>query len=197
MSSIRILLYPISWSFILSSLRSLKAPGIISCSSGIFDLSPTDSIIQECILSLPLNQDPFLHARSYLLSLKLKVTSITVWCRMLKDSPLYAILSVFSFCDTPGIGTFYDFFSRIWQDGRDNLSPNGRFPKMRLPKGKKNKAMSTHLCPIFIVHFSEFSFPAQYSVINFQSESHSVRFQEVIMLCIISSFPYFSVSLFN
>ena len=42
------------------------------------DLSPTDSIIQECILSLPLNQDPFLHARSYLLSLKLKVTSITV-----------------------------------------------------------------------------------------------------------------------
>ena len=41
------------------------------------------------------------------------------------------------------------------------------------------------------VHFSEFSFPAQYSVINFQSESHSVRFQEVIMLCIISSFPYF------
>ena len=35
MSSIRILLYPISWSFILSSLRSLKAPWIISCSSGI------------------------------------------------------------------------------------------------------------------------------------------------------------------
>lgn len=26
------------------------------------DLSPTDSIIQECILSLPLNQDPFLPA---------------------------------------------------------------------------------------------------------------------------------------
>lgn len=33
------------------------------------DLSPTDSIIQECILSLPLNQDPFLHARSYLKNL--------------------------------------------------------------------------------------------------------------------------------
>lgn len=108
---------------------------------------------------------------------------------MLKDSPLYTILSGFSFCDTPGIGTFYDFFSRIWQDGRNTLSPNGRFPKMRLPKGKRQGIVPT-MSNIY-VHFSEFSFPAQYSVINFQSESHSVRFQEVIMLCIISSFPYF------
>lgn len=72
---------------------------------------------------------------------------------MLKDSPLYTILSGFSFCDTPGIGTFYDFFSRIWQDGRNTLSPNGRFPKMRLPKGKKTRH-STHyvqyLCPFAI-----------------------------------------------
>lgn len=95
----------------------------------------------------------------------------------------------FFFCDTPGIGTFYDFFSRIWQDGRNTLSPNGRFPKMRLPKGKRQGIVPT-MSNIY-VHFSEFSFPAQYSVINFQSESHSVRFQEVIMLCIISSFPYF------
>ena len=75
--------------------------------------------------------------RSYLLALKLKVTSITAWCRMLRETPLYAILSGFPFVDTPGVGTFYDFFSRIWQDDSDNLSPKDRFPKMKPPRGKK------------------------------------------------------------
>jgi len=44
--------------------------------------------------------------RSYLLALKLKVTSITAWCRMLRETPLYAILSGFPADDTPGVGTF-------------------------------------------------------------------------------------------
>ena len=86
---------------------------------------------------------------------------------MLKDSPLYTILSGFSFCDTPGIGTFYDFFSRIWQDGRNTLSPNGRFPKMRLPKGKKTRH-STHyvqyLCPFLGIFFSCTIFSCQFPV---------------------------------
>jgi len=30
------------------------------------------------------------------------------------------------------------------------------------------------------VHFSQISFPARYSVVNFQLESHSLRFREVI-----------------
>ena len=47
---------------------------------------------------------------SYLLALKLKVTSITVWCRMPKETPLYAILSGFSFGDTPGVGLFMTSF---------------------------------------------------------------------------------------
>lgn len=56
---------------------------------------------------------------------------------MLRETPLYAILSGFSFGDTPGVGTFYDFFSRIWQDDSNNFSPKDRFPKMKPPKGKK------------------------------------------------------------
>lgn len=56
---------------------------------------------------------------------------------MLRETPLYAILSGFTFGDTPGVGTFYDFFSRIWQDDRNNLSPKDRFPKMKPPKGTK------------------------------------------------------------
>lgn len=56
---------------------------------------------------------------------------------MLRETPLYSILSGFSFGDTPGIGTFYGFFSRIWHDDPSNLSPDGRFPKMKPTKGKK------------------------------------------------------------
>ena len=102
------------------------------------DLSMTDSIMQECYSIFgPEPRLPSCMLRSYLLALKLKVTSITVWCRMLRETPLYAILSGFSFGDTPGVGTFYDFFSRIWQDDEDNLSPKDRFPKVKPPKGIK------------------------------------------------------------
>ena len=80
------------------------------------DLSLTDSIMQKCYSVFgPQPRLPSCMLRSYLLALKLKVTSITVWCRMLRETPLYAILSGFQFGDTPGVGTFYDFFSRIWQ----------------------------------------------------------------------------------
>ena len=102
------------------------------------DLSMTDSILQHCYSIFgPEPRLPSCMLRSYLLALKLKVTSITVWCRMLRETPLYAILSGFPFGDTPGVGTFYDFFSRIWQNDKDNLSPKDRFPKMNPPKGKK------------------------------------------------------------
>ena len=50
---------------------------------------------------------------------------------MLRETPLYAILSGFTFGDTPGMGTFYDFFSRIWPDD------SYHFPKMKSHKGKK------------------------------------------------------------
>ena len=102
------------------------------------DLSQTDSLMQDCYSVFgPEPRLPSCMLRSYLLALKLKVTSITVWCRMLRETPLYAILSGFPFGDTPGVGTFYDFFSRIWQDDSNNLSPKDRFPKMKPPKGKK------------------------------------------------------------
>ena len=95
------------------------------------DLSQTDSIMQDCYSVFgPEPRLPSCMLRSYLLALKLKVTSITVWCRMLKETPLYAILSGFPFGDTPGVGTFYDFFSRIWKDDSNNLSPKDLFPKM-------------------------------------------------------------------
>lgn len=75
--------------------------------------------------------------RSYLLSLKFKITSITRWVALLLENPLFAILSGFAFGNTPGIGTFYDFFSRLWISDSDHLSTKDRFPKPRAVKGAK------------------------------------------------------------
>lgn len=102
------------------------------------DLSLTDTIMQECYSVFgPEPRLPSCMLRSYLLALKLKITSITSWCRMLKETPLYAILCGFPVGDTPGVGTFYDFFSRMWKSDSNNLSPKDRFPKVKVPKGKK------------------------------------------------------------
>ena len=51
------------------------------------DLSKTDSIMRECYSVFgPEPRLPSCMLRSYLLALKLKVTSITVWCRMLMNT---------------------------------------------------------------------------------------------------------------
>jgi len=77
--------------------------------------------------------------RSYLLSIKFKVTSVTDWAARLRECPLYAILSGFDPLHTPGVGIFYDFFSRLWLSDQNNLSPKERFPKSKVKKGKKTE----------------------------------------------------------
>ena len=47
-----------------------------------------------------------------------------MWAAQLKITPLYAVLSGFEFGDTPGVGIFYDFLSRLWDSDEDNLSPH-------------------------------------------------------------------------
>ena len=85
--------------------------------------------------------------RSYLLSIDFKVDSITDWAAQLKLNPLYAILSGFEFGNTPGVGTFYDFFNRLWESDSDNLSPH------MLPVIKKKvnmPPMTSHTVPFLI-----------------------------------------------
>jgi hypothetical protein len=102
------------------------------------DLSLTDTLMQDCYSKYgPEPRLPSCMLRSYLLSIKLKITSITEWVSKLKECPLYALLSGFPVNDTPGIGTFYDFFSRLWQSDSNNLSPSLRLKKKKVPKGKK------------------------------------------------------------
>lgn len=82
--------------------------------------------------------------RSYLLSLDFKVTSLTDWAARLKINPLFAILSGFEFGDTPGVGTFYDFLSRLWDADDSHLSPHIHplKAKVKKPKIKGTKADS-------------------------------------------------------
>lgn len=83
--------------------------------------------------------------RSYLLSIDFKVDSLTDWAAQLKINPLYAILSGFEFGDTPGVGTFYDFFDRLWDSDSDHLSPHMlpvKKKKIKKPKQKGSKAKS-------------------------------------------------------
>lgn len=86
------------------------------------DLCETDTIMQEFypLTGKPATRFPSCLLRSYLLSIVMKVDSITEWCRLLKITPLYAILSGFPPHDTPGVGTFYDFFNRLWQSDKHN-----------------------------------------------------------------------------
>lgn len=125
------------------------------------DLSSTDTLMQDLYSKYgPEPRLPSCMLRSYLLSIKLKITSITVWAAMLKECPLYAILSGFPVNNTPGVGTFYDFFNRLWQSDNNNFSPHKRFPKKKVKKGKKHGAktpadstsIASKLIPFFERH---------------------------------------------
>lgn len=81
--------------------------------------------------------------RSYLLSIDFKVYFLTDWAAQLKSNPLYAILSRFEFGNTPGVGTFYDFFDRLWDSDSANVSPHMHLvkkKKVKKPKQKGTKA---------------------------------------------------------
>jgi hypothetical protein len=69
------------------------------------DLSLTDASLMDSYSKFgPAPRLPSCMLRSYLLSIKLRITSITQWCSKLKVCPLYAILSGFPVNDTLGIG---------------------------------------------------------------------------------------------
>ncbi|MCI8796060.1 MAG: hypothetical protein HFG89_04280 [Dorea sp.] len=106
------------------------------------DLSPVDDLMQDRYSVFgPEPRLPSNMLRSYLLSIKCKITSTTAWASDLKQNYLHAILSGFSVGDTPGTGTFYDFFDRLWLSDNDNISnpvhPPKQKPKKPDKKGQK------------------------------------------------------------
>jgi hypothetical protein len=87
--------------------------------------------------------DPADLLRSLLLMVKQHITSVDDWVRQLRTMPIYAILSGFTPEATPRVGTFYDFFKRLWLASSAHLSglTKRRLKKPR-KKGKKNEKMT-------------------------------------------------------
>ena len=75
--------------------------------------------------------------RSYLVFLiKRPSLGITEWLEEL----LYAILSGFEPGDIPGVGTFYDFFNRLYNSEKSNKKSKIKNKKKRKNKKKGEKA---------------------------------------------------------
>ena len=109
------------------------------------DLSYTDELLKQKYSKFgPTPRIPSCMQRSYLLSIDFKVSSLTDWAAQLKINPLYAILSGFDVGNTPGVGTFYDFFKRIWDSDENNLFQHIHplKEKVKKPKTKGTKADS-------------------------------------------------------
>jgi hypothetical protein len=90
----------------------------------------------------PQPRDPASMLRSYLLNLLVRPElSVTGWVKEMYKVPLYAILSGFEPGDIPGVGTFYDFFPRLWACERKNYTSKVKSlkRKRRPKKGKKGK----------------------------------------------------------
>ena len=92
--------------------------------------------------------DPDCMLRSYLLMLlTLQGQSITYWVDELRRTPIFAILSGFEPGKTPGIGTFYDFFARLWNSNSPNIKKHEKWKKRKLKKGKKKGDKSPTTSP--------------------------------------------------
>ena len=115
------------------------------------DLSMVDVILRDkySVFGPPPRQ-PSCMFRSLLLMVKCKITSITVWVQTMHITPMYAILSGFDPDAIPGVGTFYDFISRLWDFPTDNYSKQVKpVPvKVKKPKGKGEKAESVEKEPV-------------------------------------------------
>lgn len=121
------------------------------------DLSETNVILSEIYSDRgPLARVPSDMLRSYLLSIKLGFTSITKWVEALKECPLYSIISGFPPTNVPGIGTFYDFFDRIWPSDSNNLVGQMRHKKKKTPRGKKSGDKTPNITKTAAYRFIEF-----------------------------------------
>ena len=75
--------------------------------------------------------------RSLLAMTELGITSIDEWIQFLRSFPSLAIISGFLPEDTPGVGTFYDFFNKLYLMDKDKSLAKGKTRFKRKPKKKR------------------------------------------------------------
>lgn len=110
------------------------------------DLSYITTLLQNEYAAIgPEPRDPASMLRSYLIFLMTKPEiGVTEWINEMKRVPYYAILSGFEPGNLPGVGTFYDFFKRLWAASGNNLKPKKMTRRKRKPKrGKKGEKAPT------------------------------------------------------
>lgn len=136
--------------FVIEQLQKHYSGGILTLVSKdwpiitklwITDLSYTTTWLYETYsLKGPVPRDPDSMFRSFLLFLLTNPTiGITKWVDELYRVPLYAILSGFEPGDIPGVGTFYDFFQRLWGQDNKNIKPNIKSKRKKKKKKKLKK----------------------------------------------------------
>lgn len=93
----------------------------------------------------PIPRDPASMLRSFFLFLMTKPEmGLTKWVDEMKRVPLYAIISGFEPGNIPGVGTFYDFFKRLWAASANNLKPQKqKRRKSKIKKGKNGEKAPT------------------------------------------------------
>ncbi|MET3208004.1 UNVERIFIED_CONTAM: hypothetical protein ABIC26_000940 [Paenibacillus sp. PvR008] len=119
--------------FVLLQLRTSYGSGVVlipkdwplAVKLWMTDLSAvTTLLLDDYSPQGPIPRDPASLLRSYLLLLLTNPhMGITEWINEMKRTPIYAILSGFRLDDLPGVGTFYDFFRRLWPAVDKNLKP--------------------------------------------------------------------------
>jgi hypothetical protein len=72
---------------------------------------------------------------------------ITKWVDEMKHTAFYAILSGFEIGEVPGVGTYYDFFKRLWAQVRSIFAPSEGNVRPSPRKGKRRvkKPPTLHL----------------------------------------------------
>jgi len=134
---------------VLQQLRNDYGPGIVLINKDwplavkfwMADLSAITTLLYESYSDQgPETRDPASMLRSYLICLMTNPEmGITEWINEMKRTPIYAILSGFTPDDLPGVGTFYDFFSRLWPVVDKNLKPKSQRKRKGKPKKGKKK----------------------------------------------------------
>jgi hypothetical protein len=79
------------------------------------DLDPASQTVHKlyCPVKRAPYRDPLAMLRSLILMTLRKVRSITQWVEILRTNLLFAVMAGFDPHDTPGVGTYYDFFHRL------------------------------------------------------------------------------------
>lgn len=114
----------------------------------LVDLSRTFSLLEDTYSSQgPCPHDPANLLRSYLLMHLTGTVSVTKWVTQLHRIPLFAILSGFVPGQTPGIGTFYDFFNRLWLIDNPNFRSKLKRKPNKVKKGKHKGEKSPTTSP--------------------------------------------------